>query len=72
MEKQTATTNRFTDYGDAAKEARARANASGLDVAIRATKEYGKRGFNVSYASRNDSDYARAEIVTPDRPRRTA
>ena len=57
----------FIDYCEAAKAARAQANASSLDVAIRAVKERGKLGFNVEYASRNDSDYARAEIVTPER-----
>ena len=63
---QANMSTRFTDYLEAAAEARTRANASGLDIAIRATTEYGKRGFNVSYASRNDSDYARAEIVKPE------
>lgn len=60
---------RFTDYQDAANYARQRATASGLDVAIRRTREYGRDGYNVSYASRNDSDYARAEIVRPSEPK---
>lgn len=58
---------RFTKYEEARKEAQTRANSSGLDVAIRRVKEFGKDGFNVTYASRNDSDYDVAEIVTPER-----
>ena len=58
--------DRFITYETAYSAARDRANSSGLDVAIRKTKEYGRLGLNVSYASRNDSDYARAEIVNPD------
>ena len=57
---------RFTDYRDAAKEARTLANATGHDVAIRAVREYGTPGYNVKFASPNDSDYALAEIVRPD------
>src|SRR5712692_43216 len=53
-------------YEEARAEAQKRANSSGLDVAIRRVKEFGKDGFNVSFASKNDSDYARAEIVTPE------
>ncbi len=54
---------RFTDYKEAAEYARKRAKELGIDQAIRAVKEYGKLGYNVACASRNDSDYARAEIV---------
>ena len=56
---------RFTDYHEAARYARDKATASNLDVAIRRVKEFGKDGYNVSFASRNDSDYALAEIVKP-------
>ena len=34
----------------------------------RAAATLGRKGFNVSIACRNDSDYARAEIVTPTDP----
>ena len=57
---------RFTEWKDAHAAAQRQANQSNMDVAIRKTKEYGKTGYNVSYASRNDSDYALAEIVKPD------
>ena len=57
--------NSYRDYDDAVIEAATRATRDGLDVAIRKCKEYGRIVFNVSYASRNDSDYARAEIITP-------
>ncbi len=57
---------RFTDYKEAAEYARKRANELKIDQAIRAVKEYGKMGYNVACASRNDSDYARAEIIMPD------
>jgi len=56
---------RFHFYPDALAEAQRRAATTGLNVAIRVTLEYGKEGFNVSFASVNDSDYARAEIVRP-------
>ena len=56
---------RFLDYADASREAHKLANESGLDVAIRKAKEFGKTGYNVGYASKNDSDYATAEIVRP-------
>lgn len=56
-------------YEEALAEARERASRSSLDVAIRRCKEFGRDGFNVGYASRNDSDYALAEIVTPDNAR---
>ena len=56
---------RFTDYQIARTEAQRMANGARIDVAIRFVREYGKDGYNVGYASRNDSDYARAEIVRP-------
>ena len=40
------------------------------DVAIRKVKEFGTNiRYNVGFASRNDSDYAMAEIVRPNTPR---
>lgn len=57
---------RFIEWQDAHKHAQAIANSCQLDVAIRKVKEYGKTGFNVSFACKNDSDYALAEIVKPD------
>lgn len=60
---------RYANYEDAYDAAVTRARTANIDVAIRRTSEYGKWGYNVSYASRNDSDYVRAEIVTPNHPR---
>jgi hypothetical protein len=57
---------RFEDWKDAHKYAQWLANDTRLDVAIRAVKEFGRMGYNTSYASRNDSDYAKAEIVSPN------
>jgi len=59
---------RFTEWKDAHTAAQSLANQCQLDVAIRKVKEFGKLGYNVSFASRNDSDYARAEIVKPVKP----
>ena len=56
----------FEFYPHAAERARADANAFQLDVAIRKVKEYGRLRYVVTFASRNDSDYATAEIVRPD------
>jgi len=56
---------RFIEWKDAHTHAQKLANDTKLDVAIRRTREYGRDGFNVSFASQNDSDYARAEIVRP-------
>ncbi len=58
--------NEYPDWKDAHTEARTRANATGLDVAIRKTSGLGKIAFNVAFASVNDSDYALAEIVRPE------
>lgn len=41
-----------------------KAQGSGLNVAIRKVKEFGKVRFNVSFACHMDSDYFLAEIVT--------
>ncbi len=68
---------RFTRYEDAYEYARITADSRSAafgrphNMAIRATKEYGKLGYNVSSACINDSDYARAEIVPPGMPRTT-
>lgn len=59
----------FTDYHAARAAAQVKADATGLDVAIRACREYGRKVFNVSFACRNDSGYNRAEIVRPARGR---
>ena len=59
---------RFEDYHKARKFAGERAKRFGMDVAIRKVKEFGRNGFNVSFAARMDSDYARAEIVRPNDP----
>jgi hypothetical protein len=56
---------RFTDYNQAYKHASQLANEHRLDVAIRKDREFGASGFNVGFASRNDSDYCTAEIVAP-------
>ena len=61
---------RFIYWKDAHTYAQARANDFQIDQAIRMVKEYGKVGYNVSCASGDDSDYARTEIVTPDKKKR--
>jgi len=58
----------FPDYNDAHRAASAKAREHGSDVAIRKGKEYGRTVYRVSFASRNDSDYALAEIVRPTDP----
>lgn len=57
----------FADWKEAHAVAQQRANETGLDVAIRKASPYDREGFVVSFASRNDSDYATAEIVKPER-----
>ena len=59
---------RFTDWKDAHTAAVIYAREINMDVAIRKVKEFGQTGYNVSIASRNDSDYALAEIVKPGDP----
>ena len=59
---------RFTDWKEAHTAAVAYANDMKMDVALRKVKEFGKVGFNINIASRNDSDYATAEIVKPGDP----
>ena len=61
--------HRFTDYHEAYDAARALSDQTQHDVAIRGVKEYGRPGFNVILACTNDSDYARAEIITSGSPR---
>lgn len=61
--------NFYTDWKAAHAVAAEKATRLGLDVALRAVKWYGKKGYTVTLASRNDSDYARAEIVRPGDPR---
>lgn len=61
-------TQRFVNYHEAAFYARELATWTNLDVAIRGVKEFGKDGFNVSFAARTDSDYALAEIIKPREP----
>jgi hypothetical protein len=61
-------TKRFTDWKDAHTAAVEYARDTQHDVALRRVREFGKTGFNISLASRNDSDYALAEIVTPTDP----
>ncbi len=58
----------FADYHVAVRAARTKATELHMDVAVRVGKEYGKNGYHVSLASRNDSDYANAEIIHPGEP----
>jgi hypothetical protein len=60
--------NFYTTWQAAHAAAADKATRLNLDVALRAVKWYGKRGFTVTLASRNDSDYARAEIIRPGSP----
>jgi hypothetical protein len=55
----------YREWADCHRDALAYARSMNLDVALRAVKEYGRKGFVFHLASRNDSDYARAEIVRP-------
>jgi len=57
----------ISEYSAAAAYAREQANFTKQNVAIRRVKEFGIAGYNVSFACKNDSDYALAEIVYPDR-----
>lgn len=61
-------TVRFTDYFQATAHARRLATHTNQDVAVRRVPEFGKDGFNVSFAAWNDSDYALAEIIHPGEP----
>ncbi len=58
----------YVDYLACARDAREYATRLGLDVALRAVREYGKAGYSYKLASVNDSDYARAEIIRPGEP----
>ncbi len=53
----------FDTYHEAKQDADRRASGQPLDIAIRRCVEYGHVVYVVRYASRNDSDYAKAEIV---------
>ena len=55
--------NRYTTWIEARTVALAKAHLLNLDIAIRRVKEYGRDGYNVTFAM--DSDYERAEIVKP-------
>lgn len=55
----------FCDWRLALTEAETWADRLGLDMTIRKVREYGRVKYAVGLASRNDSDYARAEIVRP-------
>lgn len=57
---------RFQTWEEARIAALAKAHALQVDMAIRRVREYGREGFNVTVACRNDSDYALAEIVRWD------
>ena len=57
-----------SDYQMAADYARHLARALNQDIALRGVVWYGKHRITVSGASRNDSDYARSEIVRPTDP----
>ena len=67
-EHQTMRQTRFTDWKEAHIAAVEYARECNHDVALRKTKEYGRTGYNVNLASRNDSDYTLAEIVRPSDP----
>jgi hypothetical protein len=59
----------YTDYQTAYDAAVELARLTNQNVAIRSVKEYGKAVYAIKFASRNDSDYDRAEIVKPTDPR---
>ena len=58
----------FNDWADAHRYAIDLANQVNLDVAILKVRWDSRTFYSVSFASRNDSDYANAEIVTPNTP----
>ena len=58
----------YRDYDEAHVAAIKLARATSHDVAIRATKEYGKRGAVVRLMAENDSDGVLAERVRPNDP----
>jgi hypothetical protein len=57
--------NEFNNYDDALEFAQKSANTLQLDIAIRKVKSFGKVVYRTNFASKNDSDYATAEIVKP-------
>ncbi|CAB4177466.1 hypothetical protein UFOVP998_53 [uncultured Caudovirales phage] len=59
----------LVDYPAAYDYAVTTACALGIDQAIRRVTWFGRMRYQVSSASRHDSDYARYEIVTPRSPR---
>jgi hypothetical protein len=59
---------KLSEYAEAAAEARRYARQLNHDVALRKCQEYTSWGYSLSLASRNDSDYARAEIIRPADP----
>lgn len=56
---------RFHSYEQAKIHAQSLADMTKLDVAIRRQVEFCEDGYNVSFAAKNDSDYALAEIIKP-------
>ena len=56
---------RVTTWIEARTQALAQAHKLNLDIAIRRVREYGRDGFNVTVACKNDSDYMLAEVVRP-------
>lgn len=57
---------RFTDWKAAHTYAKELANRLDKDCTIRAAKEYGKNGFNVTLACRADAEFYTCETVKPD------
>lgn len=60
----------YTDWHEAHRAAQEMADSSGLDVGIRASDEYGEKGFYVGYLPRPENRYGRdamAEVVPPMR-----
>ena len=59
--------SQHTDWPAANKAAQKLANETGLNVALRRVKEFGRVRYNVSFASNDGSDLARAEIIKPNK-----
>ena len=57
--------SQHTDWHAAHAAAQKLARETGLNIALRRVKEFGRVRYVVAFASNDGSDLARAEIITP-------
>ena len=57
--------SQHTNWRTANEVAQKLADETGLNVALRRVREFGRIRYIVSFASNDGSDLARAEIITP-------